>query len=322
MEPNTSIQNPEQGKHRIRDIILLTRPYSWGNMFLVGVWASIISNNTGGLELMPIFLAGLWSLLAWCILLLLHESAHKYEYRAAIKPGAVFFVLIIFTIVAYLGNRFVATLYAIPCFLTFAWLYSKKHKSMFSALIAPFIRPLFECIAFTTVAMSTTGFNIQWGQIVLPLVVLYCFTLARNILGDLRDLRFDANNFSLVIGGTNTIWASCCCALLGAVTAPHARPAIILLVAVFVGLAYQIHSHSSLLTIGYRLHRIGCALTAVCIALMIKPIATTPIMVFVLAILAIHLVLIFVTYGEIPRRANAVYQEERLHDHTRRPEGV
>lgn len=175
---------------------LLTRPYSWFSISFVAILASIFVNNK--ILLPELFFDILFGILIWVSCNLFAEKFSK----DMLERGKIFlpipiFIFALAVIIAMFRNVFV--LFFLVIILISSIIYSKKNKYSFIGKISFFIRGFMELNLFLAI-LFFYNFNFNNFQWVYLLFWVYFITCGRNLIGDLRDLKFDKKTLPTVIG--------------------------------------------------------------------------------------------------------------------------
>lgn len=285
-------------KSRIISLIANLRPYSWGNLIIIGYLAKTIKLGYFTVHWTDIFFISAM-LSMWTFYNFLLEIKHNYKYRAKTSSLLPLFSALIAIMIAI--QKPTSLFFVFSAFLL-NYLYLLKQKNNILRLFSPIIRGLVESSYFLFAYIFLDG-QFNPSAIYYTIIILIIYSL-RSFIGDLRD--FEHNKAAQ----KNTL-----AVLLGKKTSE------ILVVVSLISLLFfnLIISGNSLLTFAlitfsiaivisrnwYILHQASIILTTFIILLFLTEIAKLPTILFNLIYLSIILNLVF--YPILERKSNPVF---------------
>ncbi len=184
-------------KHDLLSYLLLIRPYTLPSIALVAVLARIASVQSIALDL-NFALDIIFAFSVWGTMVYLNETLKTENGR----PKIPFWVPIVFFAVAIIISLF-RNFYAIPLILTalistiLYWLKSIKWIG------SPFVfifRGVTEIMIFASILLF---YNVPLTDTIFTFAaIILLVTNSRNLVGDIRDLRFDKYTFPATFGET------------------------------------------------------------------------------------------------------------------------
>jgi hypothetical protein len=175
--------------------VLLTRPYSWMSIVFVAILANIFSS---GDITNIIFIDIIFALSVWAFSNFFAEAfSNDVEER-----GKIYLIIPILILLLSLAILFFRSIVAFPFFLILLLslvVYSGKSKGAVFGAISFLVRGMMEVNLFIIVLLfnqySFVGYD--WVYFVLG---IYSITIARNLIGDIRDFDFDKFTFPKLVG--------------------------------------------------------------------------------------------------------------------------
>ena len=268
--------------------IVMSRPYSWAGIILLGILANILVNN--GLFLgSGILIDVSTAFIAWIAATSIVEFFHrKIDGRGMTSPIFPIFFVAFFIIISVYNN--VLTLILIVIIIVSDVLYSMKIKDCFFSAFSFMIRGVLEVCIFLIILLFHSYYNIN--EVIPFIVSIYLFTNSRNLIGDIRDVEFDKYTFPRRFGVTNSYVVAAILALIPVIIIPNLMitlPIILSLLTIpIVRNAYSLHRIFVLTTIFFYINYIISILNQSLI---------------LLNILFIGVLLNF-TYDSVPRKSN------------------
>jgi len=171
--------------------IFLTRPYSWIHSFLIGVLAAVIASQVNAFSFI---MAGFESVLLYILLCSILETKHK-EVGRPLLPRLTLLVVFVVSLLIALQTELSIAFYG--GFVILSYLYSLKKIEGFG-LFSFVARGLMVITQFFVIFFI---FNAQLS--ILPVVFALALALlmsARNLIGDIRDIKTDKTTFPAVFG--------------------------------------------------------------------------------------------------------------------------
>ena len=175
---------------------LLTRPYSWLSVSFVAVLASIFVNT--GVLFPEILIDLIFGILVWISANLFAERLS----RDMVERGKIFlpipvFLFVLAVLIAIFRNPLV--LLVLLFILIALFIYGTKNKFYFIGQISFFIRGLMEFFLFISILLF---YNFQFvsTEWLYLLFWVYFITCGRNLVGDLRDIKYDKKTLPKSIG--------------------------------------------------------------------------------------------------------------------------
>ena len=171
--------------------LIITRPYSWISIILVGLLANVVvtKNFIININLITdIFVA----ILSWFIAIFIVEFFHKkIDKREPISPLLPILLIIILSFILLYRNAFTMLFLLIIIVTDLA--YASKVKKWFLSSFSFMLRGVLEVCIFLIILFSHSFYSINE---VLPLILaIYFLTNSRNLIGDIRDVKFDKFTF-------------------------------------------------------------------------------------------------------------------------------
>lgn len=170
--------------------IYIARPYSWIGAISIALLANVIS--TGNLTLNSALLEDvLITLVSWISAILLLEYLHRdTDKRIRSLSPFIFILIILILILAYKNPYTLILLFlAIPVGI----LYASKTRSWFISGFSFMFRGIWEVYIFLTILFFHHYYNIN--SVFYIILIIYCLTISRNLVGDMRDVKYDKFTF-------------------------------------------------------------------------------------------------------------------------------
>ncbi|MFH1591082.1 MAG: hypothetical protein ABIC95_04070 [archaeon] len=168
----------------MKTMIYNLRPYSWGDVAMIGIAASAVANGTlrFGIregEAIACLLA------LWCFYQLALEQGHGYQVRGPVPQYAAAGFLLL-----SIGTCLITAIKAlIPLTVTvlLTLLYLEKNRSAFGALVSPVVRGTIQA-GFVVTASALVGLP-NAGRVLVLASAACAMLIARALTGDIRDMR-------------------------------------------------------------------------------------------------------------------------------------
>ncbi len=175
--------------------ILFLRPYSFIGIISIVVLADVIINAVTPFSLLVDSIAGL---LLWMIAIFIGEYFHfKLDHRR-LPAILLLFAVALFLIIVLLNEPKALSLFVAMLILCLA--YANKSRVKLVSPISFLIRGFLEVIIFLTIVLfhshSLIGLVNYWPQAIL----IYLITASRNLVGDVRDMKYDKYTFPTIFG--------------------------------------------------------------------------------------------------------------------------
>jgi hypothetical protein len=171
--------------------LLITRPYSWIGIVLIAILANVMATNTFiiGVDLFfDIFTA----LIVWYTGIFLGEFLHrKIDKRGLTTPHIPIIFIIILSCILFYKN--ILTLVFLLIIIIVDFIYSMKVTNWFLSRFSFMFRGILEVCVFLIILFFHGNYNIL--KFLPTLLVIYFLTNSRNLVGDIRDIRFDCHTF-------------------------------------------------------------------------------------------------------------------------------
>ena len=285
-------------KSKIISLIANLRPYSWGNLIIIGYLAKTIKLKELTFSWSDIFfITALLSM--WIFYNSLLEIKHNYEYRAKLGYFVPLAAALIVLIIA--ASSYVSILFVFVVFLL-NYLYLLKQNNNTLRLFSPIIRGAIESSYFLFTFIFLGG---QLSSLIVnyTLIIFIIYAL-RSFIGDLRD--FEHNKTS----GKNTL------AILLGKKSSEVLILMSLFSLIFINLitnnnnplTFILITFSAAIIVSrnwYILHQASIIFTTFIIIAFIAQIASLPIMLFNLIYLGVILNLVF--YPILERKSNPLF---------------
>lgn len=272
-------------------MLIITRPYSWGGIILLGILANVIA--TKGLVLnadltVDVFTALLiWSSSVY-ILEFFHKKVDSREPVTLLLPAVLIFILV--SIMAW--KNALTLLFSLLVIIVSVVIYSSKIKKFPLSGFSFMFRGLIEVNIFLIILFFHSFHDIN--SIFPVLLAIYFMTNSRNLIGDIRDVEFDKYTFPKKYG----------------VQASYVISTILLLLAIFNAYNFEVTfpliAYILVLALSrdaYFLHRIFVVTTIFFYANYILFVLNESII--VVNILFVSIILTF-TYSMVPRKSNSL----------------
>jgi hypothetical protein len=221
--------------------IILTRPYSWIIIVLLGILANIIANKNFIIDA-NLFFDCFVAILVWFAT----SSASEFFHRNIDKRGVTSpkLPIVLFFILAFsLIYKNILTIIFLPILIVAVIAYSYKIKNWFLSSFSFLIRGVLE-ICVILIVLFFHGFYSIVN--VLPIIIsVYLLTISRNLIGDIRDVKFDKYTFPKKYGSKTGYIVSSILVILSLILIPNIEimlPMILYLVLLLISRnAYLLH---------------------------------------------------------------------------------
>lgn len=272
--------------------LIIIRPYSWGGIILLGILANVIA--TKGLVLNADLAVDVFSaLLIWSssvyILEFFHQKVDNREPVTLLLPAVLIFILL--SIMAW--KNALTSLFSLLVIIVSVVIYSSKIKKSPLSGFSFMLRGLVEVNIFLIILFFHSFYDIN--SIFPVLLAIYFMTNSRNLIGDIRDVKFDKYTFPKKYG----------------VRASYVISTVLLLLAIFNAYNFEVTFPliAYILVIAlsrdaYFLHRIFVVTTIFFYANYILFVLNESII--LVNILFVSILLAF-TYSLVPRKSNSLY---------------
>ncbi len=286
-------------KQKLGAIFILLRPYSLPGLFLLYYLAKVIVTHSLAinaktiLEFIPIFFA-------WTYFVLLLEAQHKHSNREKIPYSYPIISLAITAISAIIFGG-IAPIIPLAAFVLLTYAYTKKTRIPLLGSLSFIVRGLAETsLFFLSLSILSTNY-LQIPTIIFGLVILL-ITSARNLIGDIRDTKFDEMTFSVRFGNPMGYLVSIFLYIIGGYLLFNLS--YWSLVAIFPLILMTV----CLLMVdnGYILHRLAVILSSIIMATYILLISGNSILIFLLNIVFLAVLSNLLFYNLVPRRSNPI----------------
>ena len=283
-------------KNKLAAIFILLRPYSLPGLFLLYYLAKIVVTHSLGLNIkylimfLPVFFA-------WTYLTLFLEAEHKHSNREKISyyyPAAALIITILLS-VAFGGTL---SLIPIAFFLLFTYLYVKKNNISILGKTSFIMRGFMETSLFFISLSLFSNIYLQFSTVLLGIGILL-ITSARNLLGDIRDTKFDTLTFTAQYGDNLGYVVSIVLYSIGAY--------ILFILSGNIGIIFPILVMIFLLFVinnGHMFHRLSVLLSTIIISMYILFLSGNSELIFLVNIIFLSIVCNIIFYNLVPRRSN------------------
>lgn len=171
--------------------LLITRPYSWIGIILIGLLSNIAITKRfilGGDLFWDIFTA----LIIWYVAIFLGEYLHrKIDKRGLTRPTIPLIFSVMLALILFYKNM--AALIFLPIIILADTVYSMKIKNWILSRFSFMFRGILEVSIFLIIAFFHNNYAIY--KFIPLLLIIYLLTNSRNLIGDIRDLKFDRYTF-------------------------------------------------------------------------------------------------------------------------------
>jgi hypothetical protein len=279
--------------------ILLSRPYSWVNTILIGISANILARGTFVFDILMARDVCL-SMFMWVSGMAVLEFMHnKYEYfeennkYLSFAPIVFFFVLTAFLVPHSVG--------VLCLFVASVALYSLKTKRRLGRV--SFLFRGFSEVSIVLLILCFYGANPLEVQALQFMTVLYFFTVARNLIGDIRDVSVDENTLPAIHPNLSYALAG----IFAAIPLLFVENVLQALPVAAAILTILLRGRTN----AYRAHRALVVYLTLYLAVFLYDLGAAPLFTLGLAVLGV--VLSF-TYDSVPRKLGKVGGAEQVND--------
>lgn len=275
--------------------MLLLRPYSFVGIILVGIIAYVLSNKSFFLQ-QSMILSIIVPLLFWMKSIFIGEYFHRIENKTKrIKPPSIAFILVVLLLVITCFLIFPPAILIVCLMLIAAGVYSIKNQINIFGRISFLTRGFLEAgvLVFLLIIYGQSfSIVLEHSKVILW---VYVITVSRNLIGDVRDIKFDKYTFAKVFGKNTALGVSMFLMALAILLAENLWVAFPLLI-MFILTVLNVNA--------YILHKTYVISTVASYALYINAwLNQEP---FLLISLYLGSVLL-ITYDLVPRKTNAEY---------------
>ena len=283
-------------KKKLFAVLILLRLYSLPGLFLLYYLAKVIITKNLGLDLksaimfLPVFFA-------WAYFTLLLEAKHKHKNREKIPYSYPIIALIITILLSIIlaGVNFMAPLIF---FLVFTYVYTTKNSVKIIGSISFVVRGLAEMslFFFSAALFSTTYLR---SSIITIGVVIFLIASARNLLGDVRDTKFDRITFSARFGDKSSYCVSILLYIASAFVLFNLtnESGVIAPITLIVIMLITVDN-------GYLLHRVSVLLSSIIMVAYILSISGNSNILLLLDVIFLGIVGNLLFYNLVPRKSN------------------
>lgn len=284
-------------KEKLSAVFILLRPYSLPGLFLLYYVAKVIITNSLTLNTKSI-LAFIPIFFAWVYFVLLLEAEHKHSNREKIPYTYPTTALVITAILAVAFGGFTPII-PLMIFLVFVHLYIKKNTILIIGNTSFIIRGFVETsLFFLSLSILSTAY-LQTSTILFGLVILL-ISSARNLLGDIRDTKFDELTFSVRFGDKLSYITTILLYVIGGyilfIITQGSLGVIFPIILMVISLA--------LIDNGHTLHRLAVTLSSIIMAAYLLFISGNSELLILLNILFLSILSSLIFYNLVPRKSN------------------
>lgn len=237
--------------NQLKNYFLLLRPYSLVDLFLIFFLSQFVALNTITYGIKD-FLVSLSFFAFWVFLTFSSEAKHKHPYREQIKIWFPYLFLIVPIIVSMIYRP--SAVVSVVLIMISALSYINKNVPGILALLSFISRGVYQSFLFLFGIFFYTG-GINLKSILVAAIIFLIYT-ARNLIGDIRDIKFDEHTFAVKRGARASYWVAILSYVLGAGIVFYLfRNAILLypfllqiLAILFFKKAYTLHRYSIIFT--------------------------------------------------------------------------
>ena len=284
-------------KGKLRAAFILIRPYSLPGIFLLYYLTKVIVTNNLGLDTRFLF-EFVPVLFGWIFLTLLLEAEHKHSNRERIPYSYSAIALIVAVVLSVFFNG-LTPIIPLIFFIAFTFLYIKKNSVPILGNTSFISRGFAEAMLFffSLSILSTT--YLQASNIMLALAIVL-ITSARNLIGDIRDTKFDDVTFTARFGNrlgyTVSIFlyavGGCVLFIISNGTLGVVFPIILMIILL------------AIIDNGHMFHRLSVLLSAITIVAYILFIIGDSNLLLLLNIIFLSIICNLVFYNLVPRKSN------------------
>ncbi len=278
--------------NQLKNYFLLLRPYSLVDLFLVFFLSQFVALNTITYGIKDFFVS-LSFFTFWAFLTFSSEAKHKHPYREPVNTWFPYLFLIIPIIVSMIYR---------PLDLVFVFLimisaisYINKNVPGILALLSFISRGVYQSFLFLFgFFLYTGGINLQS---ILVAAIIFSISAARNLIGDIRDIKFDEHTFAVKRGARASYWVAILSYVLGAGIGFYLFKNVVLLYPFLLQILVIIFFRKA-----YTLHR--CSLTFASFLIVELFFTNNPLVLLFLNLLFTAVLSNFIFYNLVPRPSN------------------
>ena len=284
-------------KTKLSGVFILLRPYSLPGLFVLYYVANVIVTKSLELNINSIF-RFVPVFFAWSFMTLLLEAEHKHSNREKIPYSypAIALVIAIISAIAFNG---LTPILPLIFFMGFTYMYIKKNNISILGNVSFISRGFMETsLFFLSLSILSTSY-IQMSNILFGLIILLT-TSARNLIGDIRDTKFDEVTFTARFGDKLGYVVSILLYLAGAYVlfiVSHGAFGTVLPILLMVLLLIIIDN-------GHMFHRISVFLSTITMAAYILFLTGNGSFLILLNLIFLSIICNLVFYNLVPRRSN------------------
>lgn len=230
--------------------MILLRGYSIIDALLMLLLAYTFASATT-YSILPIII----TLCSWAALTLSLEAKHKHAYRATISYRVPIICLVVATMLV-LQQNYLALVF-LSCIALFIHLYIKKEASTFWGCTSFIWRGLYQASLFLLCITLYQNISSIRMSTILVAIAIFCLYISRNLIADIRDIKFDKLTFSVIYGARASYVVALLGYIAGATTLMLAIPHFVIIL--------PVAAISAILLIyddGFVLHRIAIMVTS------------------------------------------------------------
>jgi hypothetical protein len=229
----------------------MLRPYSWIHSLLIGFCAGQIANQTSQTNLI---ISGIYALLLYALLILILELNHKDVGR----PKLSIFHILIFSIPIFIISiQSILSLTFTIAFVIFTEMYSLKKRKLWG-LYSFLMRGLIVLAHFFATYFLFT--NLLVVEALIFSCILSLLISARNLIADIRDIKYDKNTFSVIFGVKKSKIVTIALLFASAIFASYINIWFAIILLLLTGVIYFIEN-------AFLMHRLMLLMTTVFLSL-------------------------------------------------------
>jgi hypothetical protein len=284
-------------KRKLMAAFILTRPYSLPGIFLLYYMAKVIITGNLMLSVYSI-LESIPVLAAWISFTLLLEAEHKHSNREKIPYSYPVITFVITVLSAIIFNGLIPIVPLI-FFLIFVFAYIKKNSIPLLGNFSFVSRGFVEAVLFffSLALFSNSYLHLQYIALAFAVLLI---TSARNLIGDIRDTKFDEITFTVRFGDNVGYVVSILLYVIGGYalfTISQGTWGVVFPIIIMVLILAVIDN-------GHMLHRLSVILSSVVMAAYILYLTGNGALLFLLNVVFLCICCNFVFYDMVPRRSN------------------
>lgn len=170
--------------------IYIARPYSWISIVSIALLANVIA--TGSLVFnLALIEDVLIALGLWVLAILFLEYLHRHTDKRIQSLSPFIFALIILILILCYKNPY--TLILLFLAILASLFYASKTKNWFIGRFSFVFRGVWEISGFLMILFFHYYYNVS--SVFYIMLIIYFLTTARNLVGDVRDIKYDKFTF-------------------------------------------------------------------------------------------------------------------------------